>query len=45
MMEALAKIVDFLWLLMKAGLLFFGVMIVFVAIFRLFKSLKEMIDD
>ena len=45
MMEALVRIVDILWLLLKAGLLFFGVIIVFVAIFKLFKSLKEMIDD
>ena len=45
MMEGLAKIVDILWLLLKAGLLIFGVIIVFVVIFKLFKSLKEMIDD
>ena len=45
MMEGLVRIVDILWLLLKAGLLFFGVIIVFVAIFKLFKSLKEMIDD
>lgn len=45
MMEGLAKIVDILWLLLKAGVLFFGVIFVFVAVFRLLKSLKEMIDD